>query len=351
MAATGAARDSLFAKIGDLPPADVIFGHSESMAMVRQKVEKVAGTNVPVLIQGESGTGKEVFAKLIHRLSRWADGPFVQVNCAAIPGTLLESELFGYQRGAFTGAHTNKPGRVELAHGGTLFLDEIAELDSSLQAKLLQLLQDGQFCRIGDRKDHQLEARVICATNRNLEQEITSGSFRPDLFYRINVISIQLPQLRDRREDIPLMLDYFLTRFNERFQRNTPPFSKSVMQLLQQRDWPGNIRELENCVARYVLLGSVEAFRNELTDPEPPTPTIEVAEDGSVPLKRIAKQAIRAVERNLILRVLQATNWNRRKAAQILRISYRALLYKIRQTGLPPKRPRRDPSRNATPSD
>jgi two-component system, NtrC family, response regulator AtoC len=344
MAATGTAQDAHFTKIGDLPPADVIFGRSEGMAIVRQKVEKVAGTNIPVLIQGESGTGKEIFAKLIHRLSRWADGPFVQVNCAAIPGTLLESELFGYQRGAFTGAHANKPGRVELAHGGTLFLDEIAELDPSLQAKLLQLLQDGQFCRIGDQEDQQLEARVICATNRNLEQEITAGSFRPDLFYRINVISIQLPQLRDRREDIPLMLDYFLTRFNERFQRNTPPFSKSVMQLLQQRDWPGNIRELENCVARYVLLGSVETFRNELIERQPfSTLPIEVAEDGSVPLKRIAKQAIREVERSLILRVLQANNWNRRKAAEILNISYRALLYKIHQAGLPPKRPRREP--------
>jgi two-component system response regulator AtoC len=323
---------------------EVIFGRSEAMAVVRQKVEKVAGTSVPVLIQGESGTGKEVFAKLIHRLSRWANGPFVQVNCAAIPGTLLESELFGFQRGAFTGAHANKPGRVELAHGGTLFLDEIAELDPSLQAKLLQLLQDGQFCRIGDQEDQQLEARVICATNRNLEQEIAAGNFRPDLFYRINVISIPLPPLRDRREDIPVMLDHFLARFSERFQRPAAPFSKAVVQLLQQRDWPGNIRELENCVARYVLLGSIETFRNELSERQPlASSLIEVAEDGSVPLKRIARQAIREVERNLILRVLQANNWNRRKAAEILNISYRALLYKIHQAGLPPKRPRRAP--------
>jgi len=321
---------------------EVIFGRSESMTAIRQRVEKVAGTNVPVLIQGESGTGKEVFAKLIHRLSRWANGPFVHVNCAAIPGTLLESELFGYQRGAFTGAHANKPGRVELANGGTLFLDEIAELDPSLQAKLLQVLQDGQFCRIGDQEDQRLEARVICATNRKLEQEIAAGSFRPDLFYRINVISIQLPPLRDRREDIPLMLEHFRAQFSERFQRAAPPFSKAVVQLLQQRDWPGNIRELENCVARYVLLGSVETFRNELSEQHPLSALIEVTEDGSVPLKRIAKQAIREVERSLILRVLQANNWNRRKAAEVLNISYRALLYKIRQAGLPPKRPRRN---------
>jgi len=358
MVATGTAREALLGKTNDLPPTEVIFGCSGSMATIRQKVEKVAGTNVPVLIQGESGTGKEVFAKLIHRLSRWGHGPFVQVNCAAIPGTLLESELFGFQRGAFTGAHANKPGRVELAHGGTLFLDEIAELDPSLQAKLLQLLQDGQFCRIGDQEDQQLQARVICATNRNLEQGIAAGSFRPDLLYRINVISIQLPPLRDRREDIPLMLDHFLARYSERFQRSAPPFSKAAVQFLQQRDWPGNIRELENCVARYVLLGSIETFRNELTERQHFSSPIEVTEDGSIPLKRIAKQAVREVERSLILRVLQANNWNRRKAAEILNISYRALLYKIHQAGLPPRRSRRDlrtesaaPPSHAAPSD
>ncbi len=342
--AGGAVRDMLAAKRGDLPSVEVIFGCSDSMAKIRHRVEKVAGTNVPVLIQGESGTGKEVLAKLIHKLSCWANGPFVQVNCAAIPGTLLESELFGYQRGAFTGAHADKPGRVELATGGTLFLDEIAELDPSLQAKLLQLLQDGQFCRIGDQEDQRLEARVICATNRNLEQEISAGSFRPDLFYRINVISIQLPPLRERREDIPLMLDFFLSQFSERFQRTAPPFSKAVKRLLQQRDWRGNIRELENCVAHYVLLGSIDTLHTEFAERHPLPGTYEVTQDGSLPLKHIAKQAIREVERNLILRVLQANNWNRRKTAEILRISYRALLYKINQAGLPPKRPRRDPA-------
>ncbi len=343
MAATGTAREALNGRPVDLPPAEVVFGRAESMGAVRQKVEKVAGTNVPVLIQGESGTGKEIFARMIHRMSRWAEGPFVQVNCAAIPGTLLESELFGYQRGAFTGAHANKPGRVELASGGTLFLDEIAELDSSLQAKLLQLLQDGQFCRIGDQEDQQLEARVICATSRNLEQDIAAGNFRPDLFYRINVISIHLPPLRERREDIPLMLDFFLQRFNQKFGRTTPALSRSVVQLLQQRDWPGNIRELENCVARYVLLGTIETTRPQALERQPLTPSFEVGEDGSIPLKRIAKQAIRAVEKSLILRALQANNWNRRKAAEVLDISYRALLYKIHQAGLPPKRARKAP--------
>ena len=180
------------------------------MQAVRQRIEKVASANVPVLIRGESGTGKEILAKLVHCLSPWEDGPFVKVNCPAIPGTLLESELFGYEKGAFTGAYGTKPGRIELAHRGTLFLDEIAELDPGLQAKLLQLLQDGQFCRIGAQEDTRVEVRVVCATNRELEKEIEAGSFRQDLFYRINVVSIRLPALRERRQDIPELMGYFL---------------------------------------------------------------------------------------------------------------------------------------------
>lgn len=328
---------------GDCPPEEAVFGFSEAMRAVRQKVEKVASTNVPVLIQGESGTGKEILARIIHRKSSCGDGPFVKVNCAAIPGTLLESELFGYRKGAFTGAYANKPGRVELAHRGTLFLDEIAELDPGLQAKLLQVLQDGQFCRIGDQEDQRVEARVICATNRQIEKEIAGGTFRQDLFYRINVISIHMPLLRDRREDIPVLVDYFLSSFNQRFQKLAPPFSREVLQLFQHRDWPGNIRELENAVARYVILGSEEAFCSELFEKRPSPVTYEVAADGSIPLKKIAREAVREMERTLILRVLQANHWNRRKTAEVLKISYRALLYKIRQAGLPPKRARRKP--------
>ncbi len=307
------------------------------MQVVRQKVEKVAATNIPVLIQGESGTGKEILARLIHARSPWSSGPFVKVNCAAIPGTLLESELFGYQKGAFTGAYASKPGRVEMANRGTLFLDEIAELDLGLQAKLLQVLQDGQFCRIGDQEDKRVEARVICATNRHLEQAIEAGSFRPDLFYRINVINIYMPRLRERREDILLLAEYFLGHFNTRFQRSAPPLAREILQLFQNREWPGNIRELENRVARYVILGSEEVLGNEPFEKRPAPVPIEVAADGSIPLKRIAREAIREMERNLILKVLQANHWNRRKAAQVLKISYRALIYKMRQAGLPPK--------------
>jgi two-component system response regulator AtoC len=265
----------------DAPPGSVVFGSSEAMRPIRLKVEKVAVTNIPVLIQGESGTGKEVVARLIHQLSPVASGPFVKVNCAAIPGTLLESELFGFRKGAFTGAYNTKPGRVEMADGGTLFLDELGELDSSLQAKLLQFLQDGQFCSIGDQEEKRVEARVICATNRRLEDEIEAGRFRADLFYRINVISLHLPRLRDRREDIPRLIEFFLAQFNARFQRSAPSPSRELIQSFQDAEWPGNIRELENRVARYVILGGEDAFRSESAPARPALRPIQFSEKWS----------------------------------------------------------------------
>ena len=325
-------------------PEDVIFGQAEAMQAVRRTVERAAAASVPVLIQGESGTGKEIISKEIHRRSPWSQGPFVKVSCPAIPGTLLESELFGYEKGAFTGAWNTKPGRVEAAHCGTLFLDEIGEMGLPLQAKLLQLLQDGQFSRIGGQTDCQVDVRIICATNRKLEEEIAAGNFRRDLFYRINVVTLQLPPLRNRSEDIPLLANHFLQHYSQRHNRPARPFSREILQLLCQHNWPGNIRELENCVARYIILGSEEAIYNELSEKRMAPIAIEVAEDGSIPLKRIAKQAVREMERNLILRVLQANHWNRRKAAQVLKISYRALLYKIREAGLPRKRAQKNPT-------
>ncbi len=324
----------------ELPPDGVFFGPSEAMKIVRQRVARAAGLNVPILILGESGTGKEVLAHFIHDNSPWCKGPFIKVNCPAIPGTLLESELFGFQKGAFTGALAAKPGRIELAQGGTLFLDEIAELDANLQAKLLHVLQDGRFTRIGDHEEKRMDARVICATNRQLQNEIETGGFRADLFYRINVISIQLPPLRDRRDDIPLLAEYLREHFNRRFQREAPPLPNETLHLLQQRDWPGNVRELENCMARYVVLGSEEAFSFENSEPKVSDFAIQLTADGNIPLKSIAQQVTRRMERDVILKVLQANHWNRRKAAQVLKISYRALLYKVRQAGLPSKRPR-----------
>jgi len=333
----------------ELPPAHIYFGPSEAMQAVRQRVERAAGLNVPILVLGESGTGKEVLARFIHERSPWNQGPFVKVNCPAIPATLIESELFGFQKGAFTGAHAAKPGRMELAQGGTLFLDEIAEIDSSLQAKLLHVLQDGHFTRIGDHEERRMDARVICATNRLLHQEIARGGFRADLFYRINVITITLPSLRNRRDDIPYLVDYLRQLYNRRFQREAAPVSREVLQLLQQREWPGNIRELENCMARYVILGSEEAFhsdRDPSAEKKPLHISYEMNEEGNIPLKSIAQQVTRRMEHDVILKVLQANHWNRRRTAEVLKISYRALLYKVRQAGLPAKRPARkmDPS-------
>ena len=323
----------------DLPPDHIYFGPSAVMQTVRQRVDRAAGLNVPILVLGESGTGKEVLARFIHARSPWGAGPFIKVNCPAIPGTLLESELFGFQKGAFTGANNAKPGRIELAQDGTLFLDEIAELDSALQAKLLHVLQDGHFARIGDHEERRMDARIICATNRHLQNEIESGAFRSDLFYRINVISITLPPLRDRREDIPYLVEYLRHLFNQRFKREAGALSRESLHLLQQRDWPGNIRELENCMARYVILGSEEAFFAERDEKKAAGFAYEATPDGNIPLKRISQQITRRMERDLILKVLQANHWNRRKAAEVLKISYRALLYKVRQAGLPAKRP------------
>ena len=324
----------------NLPPEEIIFGSSAVMQPVRQKVQKISGTNVPVLILGENGTGKGLLAQYLHARSAFSAGPFIKVNCAAIPGALLESELFGHEKGAFTDAHISKPGLVELADRGTLFLDEIADLDMGLQAKVLQLLQDGQFSRIGDNRERRVETRIVCATNRDLEREIDAGRFRRDLFYRITVITIHLPALRERREDIIPLAGYFLNQLNARFERSTPPLPGEVMQAFTHREWRGNIRELENMVARYSILGSLDSVANEAA-PRRSSIAMMTAPDGTIPLKRIAKEAVREMESNLILKVLRENKWNRRKAAEVLNISYRALIYKINEAGLSQKNARK----------
>jgi len=330
------------AKAEKLPPEHIIFGRSAHMRAVREKVMKVAGADIPILIQGESGTGKEVVARLIHNLSGWAAGPLVKVNCPAIPGTLLESELFGYEKGAFTGAYSPKPGRMELASGGTLFLDEISELELSLQAKLLQFLQDGRFCRIGGQEDTRVEARIICATNRQLEQEVEAGRFREDLFYRINVVVVYLPRLAQRREDIPELMRYFLDYYGIKFNCQVRPLSSPAAQILQNYDWPGNIRQLENFAQRYVVLGSEDAVLNELSvaSRAPASFQTEIVAGRPISLKRVTRDAVQVLERDIILKALQAHHWNRKRAAKALNISYRALLYKIRQADLPSARAR-----------
>jgi two-component system, NtrC family, response regulator AtoC len=334
-----------------LPPASITFGRSEAMGTVRTKLEKLAGSNVPVLIQGESGTGKEIIARMIHIMSPWDLGPFVKVNCPAIPGTLLESELFGYEKGGFTGAYGSKPGRVEMAHRGTLFLDEIAELEPALQAKLLQVLQDGQFCRIGAQEDKKVEVRLVCATNRQLQDEIEAGNFRQDLFYRINVLNLQLPPLRDRREDMPELVAYFLDAYNEEYNCQAQPVSDQLMQMLQEYHWPGNIRELENLIKRYVILGTEEAITTELMARQQNPCAPDIPLDGTVSLKKVTRMAVRQLERQVILRSLQANNWNRKRVARALSISYRALLYKIRDAGLSSNRAVKAVGNPAVPED
>jgi two-component system response regulator AtoC len=308
------------------------------MQTIRQKVEKIASSGVPILIQGDSGTGKGLLARFIHSRSVAPDAAFVKVNCAAIPGTLLESELFGYEKGAFTGAYTAKAGRVEQAHGGTLFLDGIDEIDMSLQAKLLQLLQDGQFSRIGGQEDLRVKLRVICATNRHLEQEIANGRFRQDLYYRINVVNIQLPSLKARIGDIGSLVAYFLDAHRTRHNVQVRPLSPSAMRLLEKHPWPGNIRELENLIERYVILGSEDAVSSELLSWEQTHAVGEAPTDGQIHLKKVTRQAVHELERKIILSVLEANRWNRKRTASALKISYRALLYKIRRAGLPSKR-------------
>ncbi len=329
---------SLVSSIGDIPPEAIVFGRSESMQALRERMDKVASANVPVLIQGESGTGKDIVARMIHGLSPWRTGPYVKVNCPAIPGTLLESELFGYEKGAFTGAYGMKPGRVELAHRGTLFLDEISELDLGLQSKLLQLLQDGQFCRIGAQEDKKVEVRVVCATNRQLEREIETGTFRQDLYYRINVVNLQLPPLRERRGDIPELSAYFLEFYNRKYNCRARDLSGELMSSLQKYHWPGNIRELENLVKRYVILGNEDVISSDLVAREQEYFNPDINLDGPISLKKLTRQATRELERKVILKVLQAHHWNRKQAARALSISYRALLYKIRDAGLPANR-------------
>ncbi len=329
---------SLIQALGEIPPDAVVFGRCEAMQALRERLDKVASANVPVLIQGESGTGKDIIARMIHALSPWKSGPFVKVNCPAIPGTLLESELFGYEKGAFTGAYGAKPGRVELAHRGTLFLDEISELDLSLQSKLLQLLQDGQFCRIGAQEDKKVEVRVVCTTNRHLEQEIENGTFRQDLFYRINVVNLHLPALRERRADIQDLIDYFLDYYNHKYNCRARPLSPELVGVLQKHRWPGNIRELENLIKRYVILGNEDVISGDLVTREQEYFNPDINLDGPISLKKLTRQAVRELERKVILKVLQANQWNRKQAARALSISYRALLYKIRDAGLPPNR-------------
>jgi two-component system response regulator AtoC len=318
----------------ELPPDQVLFGRSAVMTLLRKRAEKICVANIPVLLCGPAGSGKELVARWVHAHSAFCAGPFVKVNCAAIPGSLLESELFGYEKGAFTGASASKPGRVEMADKGTLFLDEIAELDLTLQSKLLHFLQDGRFSRIGDEAERSVETRLICSSNRNLEQEIEAQSFRSDLFYRVSVVQLKLPSLSERKEDIPVLAEYLRTAFEKEFAMKSEPFGEEMLEYLTSLNWPGNVRELSNEVARYVLIGPHESATQRQPQQRPAGVDHCTTGTKAVSLKHVAKDAIREMERSVILEALRDNQWNRRKAAQVLKISYRALIYKIRDAGL-----------------
>ena len=344
-----------------------LLGSSEKMREVRDLIARVADTDVTVLIRGESGTGKELVARAIHSSSPRRHRTFVKVNCAALPSELLESELFGFERGAFTGAIQHKPGKFEFAHEGTMFLDEISEMHHPLQSKLLQVLQDGEFARLGGRQDVHVDVRILAATNRDLEVAVADGQFREDLFFRLNVVCITLPPLRQRRDEIPMFTERFLAHYAEHYNKPPIALASDTMRLFAEYDWPGNVRELENLLKRAVVLGSDESIRRDLaaaiggrrvapglipalrSSPAPdagpsqaapapspvdggPSANLQTVPTGS--LKDIARNAAREAERDLIYRTLQQTRWNRREAAEILGVSYKALLYKIKEADL-----------------
>ena len=341
----------------------MLFGTSPKMEEIKNTIEQVAETNATVLIRGESGTGKEVVARMIYAQSVRREKPFIKVNCAAIPHELLESELFGYEPGAFTGANRQKLGKFDLANAGTLFLDEISEMHPALQAKLLHVLQDGEFSRLGGKRDISVDVRILAATNKHLERAVEEGLFREDLFYRLNVIKIHIPPLRERREEVAIFLDYFLRKYSEFYGKQPSPFSDFAVNRMIEYHWPGNIRELENLVKRYVIVGNEAQIIRELSTHKPnttadadlagegagigqktpgrPTPggavaipitagKPKLAEEDTPSLLEIGRRAAMRAEREAIERTLTQTRWNRRQAAKILKISYKALLNKLK---------------------
>jgi two-component system, NtrC family, response regulator AtoC len=316
----------------ELPPAEVIFGVSPAVKIARQKLERTAEASVPVLLQGESGTGKEIFARLLHCRSKRAKHPLVKVSCPAIPEPLIESELFGYEKGAFTGARATKRGRVELAHMGSLFLDEIGSLEASSQAKLLQVVQDGTFMRVGAQETRSVDTRLICAANGDLRQQTEEGRFRLDFFFRISAVTIDLPPLRERLEDLAGLIEYFLDRFAKDYRVRPKPLSREMINLMGRYNWPGNIRQLENMIRSYVLIGDEEALAADLVPSRSSGALPQVDLANPVSLKKIIKEETRHLESRIILKVLQANGWSRQKTAKWLNISYRSLLYKLQDS-------------------
>ncbi len=335
---------------------DSVFENSPRMKTIKEMIDQVADTDATVLVWGESGVGKELVARAIHDCSPRRERAFVKVNCAALPLELLESELFGYERGAFTGAHRRKPGKFELADGGTIFLDEIGEMPLPLQSKLLHVLQDREFSRLGSGRDIRVDVRVIASTNKDLERAVGQGGFREDLYYRLNVVNIHVPPLRDRREEIPILAEHFLQKYSRQYNRAEARLSRELLERFRAYPWPGNVRELENLIKRIVLLESEEFVTQEMAskgaagngarvEVEPVGHNVEAVVATRKPaqeaagsrtgwvagmgLKEVAKRAVHEAERGVIKEVLEEVRWNRVEAARRLKISYKALLYKI----------------------
>lgn len=336
-----------------------IIGQSPRMQEIFAIIDKVANTPSTVLLTGESGTGKELVASALHENSGRKAKPFIKVNCAAIPKDLMESEFFGYEQGAFTGAVSSKPGRFELADGGTLFLDEIAEIPAAMQVKLLRALQESEFERVGGVRTIRVDVRVVAATNRELAREIEAGNFREDLFYRLNVVPIALPPLQDRRGDVPLLVEFFIEKYNKRLTKNVTGVDPRAMEALAGYDWPGNIRELENVIERMLLFsespiidyGDLPEDVRKATPhgakpvpraaETPAAPALEQLESGSTSMKDIVRQATVEIEKDLIVKALDETRGNVTRAASLLGISRKGLQNKMKELGL------RDPENKA----
>jgi len=317
---------------------------SPQMVRIRQQILQIAPVDVPVFICGESGVGKEVVARMIHLRSKRRNQPFVKVNCAALPGELLESELFGFEQGAFTGAVRSKPGKFEIANKGTIFLDEIAEMSTHLQAKLLHVLQDHQYSRLGGRGLIDTDVRVLAATNIDVQDAMKTGRFREDLYYRLNVLSIVVPPLRERLIEIPLLFRHFLQKYSEKFGKSSPEPSQYLLDAAVKYPWPGNLRELENFVKRYVILEDDEGSLRELVEMSSARQRISPRETPPVPREQGLKALVRGLkdeaEMEAIADALEKTRWCRKDAAKMLGISYKALLYKMRQFNLDTPRTR-----------
>jgi two-component system response regulator AtoC len=313
---------------------------SKRMRDLEAQAALVARADIPLLILGESGTGKEILALYTHKMSARSQNIFLKVNCAAVPADLLESELFGYEQGAFTGAVKTKPGKFEVCTGGTIFLDEIGEMPALLQAKLLQVLQDGTFSRLGSRSPMKVDVRVIAATNINMKEAMANKTFREDLYYRLNGFTLSIPPLRERREEIPVFADYFMRKGSRRYGREALPISANLIHALTEHTWPGNLREMENVINRYLVLGDERSILEELSPSA-------ASQGGSVSTQEVPNGAgLKAMVRSLkgdaestaIAQVLEGVGWNRKAAANDLQISYKALLYKIKQYDLSPPR-------------